>query len=36
MQPHNPRQMAAFVPLVVATAYIVLGIAQDGGSYSPV
>jgi hypothetical protein len=26
MQPHNPRQMAAFVPLVVATAYIVLGI----------
>lgn len=26
MQPHDPRQMAAFVPLVVAAAYVVLGI----------
>jgi hypothetical protein len=26
MQPQDPRQMAAFVPLVVAVAYIVLGL----------
>jgi hypothetical protein len=26
MQPHDPRQMAAFVPLVVAASYIVLGL----------
>jgi len=27
MQPHDPRQMAAFVPLVVAAAYVAFGIA---------
>jgi hypothetical protein len=27
MRPHHPNQMAAFVPLVAAAAYIVLGIA---------
>jgi hypothetical protein len=26
MRPHDPQQMAAFVPLVVAAAYVVLGI----------
>jgi hypothetical protein len=26
MQPNDPRQMAAFVPLVVAVAYIILGL----------
>jgi hypothetical protein len=33
MQPHDPRQMAAFVPLVAA-AYVVLGIRGAGASCS--
>jgi hypothetical protein len=28
MQPHDPRQMAAFVPLVIAACYIVLGVGK--------
>ncbi len=28
MQPHDPRQMAAFVPLLVSAVYIIMGLAQ--------